>query len=171
MCSRQPPAFFSHDVQLDNARCGAFVTIRSQGQLRGCIGRFVGDQPLPQLIAAVAASAATQDPRFTNSRITPAELCDCHVEISVLSALERIADPLDFQIGVHGIYIRYGHHTGCFLPHVGSEAGWTPEQMLAECCTRKANLKADAWRNNDIEVFRFTADKFEEPLLVEKRQP
>src|SRR5262245_33779881 len=103
VCGREPPALATHDVQLDEARCGVFVTIKTNGQLRGCIGRLVGDYPLTQLIGMMAFSAATQDPRFASNRLRSDELCECHIELSVLSPLERLADPLDFEIGKHGI--------------------------------------------------------------------
>ena len=163
VCGREPPVLATNDGQLDEARCGVFVTIKTNGQLRGCIGRFVGDHPLPQLVGMMAVSAATQDPRFTSNRLRSHELCDCHIELSVLSPLERIANPLDFKIGKHGIYLRSGNRTGCFLPRVGPDAGWTAEQMLTQCCVRKSGLAGDAWRNGDVEVFRFTAEVFEEP--------
>jgi AmmeMemoRadiSam system protein A len=169
VCGRQPPTLAVDDPAL-NTYAGVFVTIKTNGQLRGCIGRFVGELPLHQLVANMAVAAAAQDPRFANNRLQPHDLCDCHVEISVLSPLERIANPLDFQIGVHGISIRCGQRTGCFLPQVGPEAGWTPEEMLRQCCTRKAGLSPDAWRTGEVEVFRFTAEIIEEPDLREAPQ-
>jgi AmmeMemoRadiSam system protein A len=167
VCGRELPVLATRDVQLDESLCGVFVTIKTNGQLRGCIGRFVGDHPLPQLVGMMAVSAASQDPRFASNRLQPHELCDCHIELSVLSPLERIANPLDFEIGKHGIYLRAGNRTGCFLPQVGPDAGWTAEQMLTQCCARKAGLAGDAWRNGEVEVFRFTAEVIEEPLLSE----
>lgn len=169
VCGRQPPAFAVDDPEL-NRLSGVFVTIRTRGQLRGCIGRFVGDAPLHQLVARMAVAAATHDPRFANNRLRPHELCDCHIDISVLSPLELIAEPLDFQIGTHGIHVRSGQRSGCFLPQVGPDAGWTPEQMLTQCCARKAGLAPDAWRTGGVEVRRFTAEVIEEPELREAAQ-
>jgi AmmeMemoRadiSam system protein A len=162
VCGRQPMPPRIDDLALASLR-GAFVTLKTHGQLRGCIGRFVSDVPLYQLVTEMAVAAATQDPRFAQQRLRPEELCDSHIEISVLSALELIADPLDFEIGLHGIYVRAGQRTGCFLPQVGLESGWSAEEMLAQCCARKAGLAPDAWRTGSVEVFRFTADVLEEP--------
>lgn len=167
VCGRELPVLATNDAQLDEALCGVFVTIKTNGQLRGCIGRFVDDHPLSQLVGTMAVSAATQDPRFASNRLRPHELCDCHIGLSVLSVLERITNPLDFEIGKHGIYLRSGNRTGCFLPQVGPDAGWTAEQMLTQCCARKAGLAGDAWRNGDVEVFRFTAEVIEEPHFHE----
>ena len=38
---------------------GAFVTLKANGQLRGCIGRFVAQQPLWKIVQQMAVSAAT----------------------------------------------------------------------------------------------------------------
>lgn len=159
-----PPQWVCHDPALHERR-GVFVTIKADGRLRGCIGRFTSELPVYQLVGQMAVAAATQDPRFANQRLRPDELCTCHVEISLLSPMERIADPLDFQLGVHGIYVRQGTRTGCFLPQVGPESGWTREQMLTQCCARKAGIDADAWKTGDVEVSRFTAEVIEEPHL------
>ncbi len=167
VCGREAPALHSGDPTLDAMIHGAFVTIKTHGRLRGCIGRFVGDRPLPQLVALMAVSAVTQDPRFTNNRLRPDELCDCHIDISVLSPMERLANPLDFEVGRHGILVRSGNRNGCFLPQVGPEAGWNAEQLLSECCSRKAGLSSDAWRGGEVEVFRFTAEVIAEPRLHE----
>ncbi|MBS3762824.1 MAG: AMMECR1 domain-containing protein, partial [Planctomycetes bacterium] len=48
---------------------GAFVTLKTNGNLRGCIGRFTADQPLWKTVREMAVSAATQDPRFRGHRI------------------------------------------------------------------------------------------------------
>jgi AmmeMemoRadiSam system protein A len=170
VCGRHPPTFVVDDPELSRLS-GVFVTVRTRGQLRGCIGRFVGDAPLHQLVARMAVAAATQDPRFANHRLRPHELCDCHITISILSPLERVANPLDFQIGTHGILVRSGQRTGCFLPQVGSDADWTAEQMLTQCCARKAGLAADAWRRGEVEVSRFTTEVVAEPELREPPQP
>lgn len=167
VCGAPTPQFAVHDPALTSNR-GAFVTIKTLGRLRGCIGHFEADRPLCEMVADMAAASATQDPRFTDKRLEPHEVCDCHLEISVLLPLEPIADPLDFKVGVHGIYVRSGGQVGCFLPQVGSEAGWTAEEMLTQCCTRKAGLTADAWRKGEVEVFRFTAEVIEEPHLETK---
>jgi AmmeMemoRadiSam system protein A len=157
-----PPRWVCSDPAL-NARHGVFVTIKSDGRLRGCIGRFGSELPVYQLVGQMAAAAATQDPRFAQHRLRPDELCNCHLEISLLSPMERIADPLGFEIGVHGVYVRQGTRTGCFLPQVGPESDWTREQMLSQCCARKAGIAANAWQTGEAEVFRFTAEVIEEP--------
>lgn len=147
--------------------CGAFVTLRAHtGQLRGCIGRLVADRPLYLVVQEMAVAAALDDPRFVTNRVTVEELPLVFVEISVLSPLERVVDPLaDIQPGVHGVYVRYGNRTGCFLPKVATEMGWSTTELLENCCLRKAGLPPDAWKDPEVEVYRFTATTVEEPRL------
>jgi AmmeMemoRadiSam system protein A len=145
-----------------NARCGAFVTIKHHGRLRGCLGHFTSSRPLCALVNELARSSATEDPRFYDDRITPAELPEIDIEISVLSPLERIKDPLKIELGRHGIYIRRGGAAGCFLPQVATEQRWTKEQFLSYCCSHKAGLEADAWKGPDTEVLVFTTEVFGE---------
>jgi AmmeMemoRadiSam system protein A len=110
----------------------------------------------------MADAAATQDPRFFGRQLTPGELGDLEIEISVLSPLQRVeGDPLEaVELGRHGIYIRSGGRTGCFLPQVADETGWSKEEFLAHCCAGKAGLSPDAWRAPQTEVFTFTAEVF-----------
>ena len=147
-----------------NARCGCFVTLKNRGRLRGCIGQFTSDKPLIELVADVARASATADPRFLAEPITPAELNRLDVEISVLSPLKRTSDPLSLRLGTDGIYIRRGCAAGCFLPQVAEETGWTKEQFLSYCCSHKAGLDPDAWKDPDTEVYLFTAEVFSAPF-------
>lgn len=149
----------SDDPEL-NATCGCFVTLKNHGNLRGCIGQFVSDEPLIELIADMAKSSSTGDPRFMADPITPDELEDLDVEISVLSPLQATDDPLSLRLGEDGIYIKKGRASGCFLPQVATETGWTKEEFLSYCCSHKAGLAADAWRDAGTEVYLFTAEVF-----------
>ncbi|HHT9111973.1 MAG TPA: AmmeMemoRadiSam system protein A [Candidatus Wunengus sp. YC65] len=141
---------------------GAFVTLKTHGNLRGCIGRFVSDIPLYQLVSEIAISSATEDPRFEFNRIKPSELNHLEIEISVLSPLKLIQNPLDFELGKHGIFIKRGPQIGCFLPQVATETGWSKEEFLSHCCSGKAGLPDDSWKYGDVEIYTFTAEIIEE---------
>ena len=156
---RPAPKSESEDPQL-NAPCGCFVTLKNQGRLRGCIGQFTSDSPLIELVAEMAKAAATSDPRFFADPIEPSELEQLDIEISVLSPLQRTEDPLSLRLGVDGIYIKQGRLSGCFLPQVAEETGWTKDQFLSYCCAHKAGLADDAWKDPETEVYLFTADVF-----------
>jgi len=152
----------SEQAQIDitspelNEKSGAFVTLRTHGKLRGCIGRMVSDIPLYKLVSEMAVSAAKEDPRF--SHINPTDLEDLKIDISVLSPLQKTDDPLDFELGRHGIYIKKGSSNGCFLPQVATETGWTKEEFLSKCCSMKADLSPDAWKKRGIDVYIFTSE-------------
>ena len=135
-----------------NAETGCFVTIKQQGQLRGCIGNFESDQPLFRLVQEMAVSAATRDPRFYPMK--PGDLEDFELEISVLSPLEKIASVDEIRVGRHGLYIVKGNHRGVLLPQVATEYGWDRDTFLKYTCL-KAGLPEDAWGTDcDIYIFR-----------------
>ena len=142
-------------------RRGVFVTLRSGGRLRGCIGTFLPDDDLPRLVRRIAVSAA-RDPRFAETPLGAAEMSDLRIELSVLSPLRRIEDPLDFKLGVHGIHVTQGSDTGCFLPKVATENGWDKETFLSICCEQKAGLATSAWRAAETEVRVFSVEVFGE---------
>jgi AmmeMemoRadiSam system protein A len=137
---------------------GCFVTYKTAGRLRGCIGCFESSAPIYRTVAEYARISALGDPRFVGNRIRPEELPDVDLEISVLSPRERIDDPLSIELGVHGIYIERGGRGGCFLPQVATEHNMTKEQFLSECSAGKAGLGPDAWRDPDTTVSVFTAE-------------
>ena len=136
------------------------AALKNRGRLRGCIGQFTSDEPLVRLVVEMAKASATSDPRFLADAITPGELNSLDIEISVLSPLERADDPLSLELGTQGIYIKKGCASGCFLPQVATETGWTKEEFLSYCCAHKAGLAADAWKDPETEVYLFTAEIF-----------
>ena len=140
---------------------GCFVTLTNRGRLRGCIGTFSPTKPLGEQIIQMAAAAA-HDPRFVHERVTAGEVKELTIGLSVLSELAPIANPLDIELGVHGIYIMRGGASGCFLPEVATETGWTKEHFLTQCCAGKAGLPPDAWQNPNSELYWFTAEVFGE---------
>lgn len=149
----------SDDPEL-NAPCGCFVTLKNRGRLRGCLGQFTSEAPLIELVAEMAKASATSDPRFFADPISSGELEQLDVEISVLSPLKRTHDPLSLRLGIDGIYIKSGRTSGCFLPQVASETGWSKEQFLSLCCAHKAGLAPDAWKDPETEVYLFSAEVF-----------
>jgi uncharacterized protein len=142
------------------SHCGCFVTLKNGKDLRGCIGNFISDKPLIELVHDMAIMSATEDSRFFCNPITIEEMPRLDIEISVLSPLKRTKDPLSLRLGVDGIYIKRGYASGCFLPQVATETGWTKEEFLSYCCSHKAGLSADAWKDAKTEVYLFSAEVF-----------
>lgn len=140
--------------ELTRAELGAFVTLKRQGQLRGCIGNIIGQGPLYQTVWSMAQAAAFQDPRF--APLEGAELADLDIEISILGPLSLCPDPNLVEVGRHGLIMRQGHRQGLLLPQVPVEWGWNRQQFLGQTC-RKAGLPATAWRDPATEIWWFEA--------------
>ncbi len=136
---------------------GAFVTLKQNGQLRGCIGRLDAAAPLRDTIAQMAQAAAFEDPRFPSLTLEEFEGLD--IEISILSPIEPCPDTDLIEIGRHGLIMRSGGRSGLLLPQVPVEWGWGRQEFLQHTC-RKAGLPADAWQNPGTEIFWFEAEVF-----------
>jgi len=138
---------------------GAFVTLKKNGELRGCVGNIIGQSPLYLTVQSMAIAAATEDQRFLP--VSRAELDECEIEISVLSPLQPVAGPEAIEIGKHGVVLVKGNRHAVYLPQVATEQGWDRETMLANL-SRKAGLSEDAWRDPQTEFYVFTAQVFAE---------
>ncbi|MEJ2718404.1 MAG: AmmeMemoRadiSam system protein B [Deltaproteobacteria bacterium] len=139
-------------------RAGCFVTLKNNGKLRGCIGRFTSEDPLWRLVREMAVSSATRDYRFAGNPIKPSEVPDLDVEISVLSPPHRVTDPLkEIELGRDGIIVRDKGRSGTFLPQVATETGWNLEEFLGHCARDKAGLTWDGWKSPTAKVFTYTA--------------
>lgn len=137
---------------------GAFVTLKLDGELRGCIGYPLPRKPLGETIAEMAVAAATQDYRF--DPLGPEDVARLQIEISVLGLPEPVNDPTEIEVGRHGIIISKGFHRGLLLPQVPLEHGWDRETYLRHGCL-KAGLAPDEWmKGARIEIF--TAQVFSE---------
>ncbi len=137
-------------------RAGAFVSLHVAGNhaLRGCMGRLDASEPVGQVVAEMA-EAVLRDPRFSDRRITLAELPDLEVELSLISPMEPASGPLDFDLLEHGIYLTIGEKSGVFLPQVARETQWSKEKLLSHLCSEKMGLGPDDWRNQG-QLQRFT---------------
>jgi AmmeMemoRadiSam system protein A len=142
-----------------SAKAGAFVTLRIDGKLRGCIGRIVSESPLIETVRAMARAAAFDDPRFPP--LEEHELPRVHIEISVLSPPSDCADPMGVVVGRDGLIARRGLRSGLLLPQVATEWGWGREEFLSHVCM-KAGLEPDAWKDPGTLIQRFQAIVFSE---------
>jgi len=125
------------------ADSGVFVTLKKRGRLRGCIGNIPPSRPLFQGVLENAVSAATRDPRFRP--VTPDELDDIEIEISVLTPPVPVNGPWDVILGRHGVWIEKQGRSAVYLPQVAPEQGWTLPETLSHL-SRKAGLDEDAWQ-------------------------
>lgn len=139
------------------AKRGVFVTLRENGNLRGCIGYI---EPVATIIEAVrdnAISAAVNDPRFPP--VTASELEKIKIEISILT--EPILTTLEEIItGRDGVVLRQGRQGATYLPQVWEDLS-NREEFFSSLCL-KAGLDADCWQDPTTEFSKYQAIVFGE---------
>lgn len=145
------------DEELKEKR-GAFVTLKANSQLRGCIGYPLPSKPLYETIIDSAISAATRDYRFPPLSLE--ELSHTVIEISVLTLPRTIKNISEIKVGEHGIIISKGFHKGLLLPQVPVEWNWDLETYLSHGCM-KAGLEEEEWKK-DVKIEIFSAQVFSE---------
>ena len=129
-------------------KAGCFVTLKNDGVLRGCIGRFTSNEPLWKTVREVAVSSATRDTRFSHNPVLPAEIPHLEIEISVLSPMRKISRPLEeIELGRDGIVVEDHGRSGTFLPQVATETGWSLEEFLSHCASDKAGIGRQGWKS------------------------
>lgn len=142
---------------------GAFVTLKNNGKLRGCIGEFEPSKPLYQVIQEKTIDAASRDRRF--NPVTQSELESIDLEISVMEPKKLITDWRSIKLGTDGVVVSQGNKAGTFLPIVGRENKWSLEEFLSELCRQKAGLPADCYNNPATSIYKFSAQEFGEEDL------
>ena len=131
-----------------------FVTLRIEGQLRGCIGSLEPRRPLIDDVNDNAVSAAVHDTRFRP--VEEAELSSLQYSISVLDLprpLHGIAAadlPAYMQKHKPGVIIEYRGRRSTFLPSVWEELP-DPEDFLSRLC-RKQGSPATCWKMPDVRI-------------------
>lgn len=139
----------------------SFVTLKIEGELRGCIGSIEARRTLGEDVARNAHAAAYRDPRFP--AVSADEVPRLAVEVSVLSEREPLAaaderDALSLlRPGIDGIYLEYEGLSSTFLPQVW-ESLPAPEDFLGEL-KRKAGLPRAFWHPG-VRLSRYTVEKF-----------
>jgi AmmeMemoRadiSam system protein A len=139
----------------------SFVTLRRDGQLRGCIGSLEPRRPLAVDVADNAVAAASRDPRFPP--LTEDEMSDLEVKISVLTPPElldvesRTALASVVRPAVDGLLIEAGVHRGTFLPAVWDQLS-TVDEFLDHLWA-KAGLEPGDWPPG-LKVARYRSEEF-----------
>lgn len=152
------------DVPVEASAPGAaFVTLRRDGRLLGCIGTMEPSRPLAVDVAAHAFDAAFRDPRLPAVTLDDWEHMD--IEISVLGPLE-VLDVHDraglvaaLRPGTDGALLTSREGRGTFLPSVWHQVR-SPEEFL-DMLWRKAGLRARRWPS-DLVVERYQVEEFGE---------
>lgn len=146
-------------------QAGAFVTLSIEGNLRGCIGYIITDEPLYDTVINAAKQAAIGDPRFP--ALTEGELEMIDIEISVLSPPFKMNSYDEIELGKHGLILTDGLRRGLLLPQVPIEHSMDRDQFLSALC-QKAGLPSKKWKTELLIIEMFTAAVFSENKLDEE---
>lgn len=153
---REPPPEPAHPAFEEPA--AAFVTLRRDHTLRGCIGDTSFSSALGHVVGRMTRAAATADPRFPP--VGAEELADITIEVSVLSPFRR-ADPGAVVPGRHGIVVSLGSRRGLLLPQVADQCGAGRARFLA-LALEKAGLPDTAPDDPEFVLEIFEAEVFAE---------
>ena len=125
----------------------SFVTLRRQGDLRGCVGSVRAYRPLFEDVWSNARASAFRDTRFP--QVEAWEMPEISVEISLLSAPEPVACSCEedalrlLRPGVDGVIFEYEEHRSTFLPQVWEQLP-DPRDFL-DHLRIKAGLRRGFW--------------------------
>ena len=147
---------------------GCFVTLTERGQLRGCIGHILPQEPLYKAIMDNATAAALRDPRF--APVQPDELDKIEIEISVLT----VPQPLNFsspedllnklQPHKDGVVLQIGNRGATYLPQVWEQI---PDKVtFLNSLAQKAGCAPDDWRRPDAKVSIYHVEPFSESEIL-----
>jgi AmmeMemoRadiSam system protein B/AmmeMemoRadiSam system protein A len=141
-----------------------FVTLTENGELRGCIGNILPQEPLYQALVDNARNAATRDPRFQPVR--PDEVNKIKIEISVLTEPQplRFSSPEDLlnklQSYEDGVVLQIDSRGATFLPQVWEQI---PDKVeFLNHLAQKAGCAPDDWRGRNVSVSIYRVEAFEE---------
>lgn len=187
---------FAEDLPAPDVECPLFVTwdkqqpkgVRFPGsflgnsqqqqqivyELRGCIGSL-SPKPLMTAIGEYALTSALQDQRF--HPIAAQEISLLRVAVSLLVQYEACDHCFDWEIGTHGILIRFWcksaarEYSATYLPEVSQEQKWDQKAAVASLI-RKAGYTGniDEGLFKQVDCTRYQSSKlrmtFEEYLLL-----
>ena len=143
-----------------------FVTLRKNGELRGCLGTLTARRPLVEDVRSNARAAGARDPRFPPVR--PAELPELSVEVSLLSPLVEVHCDSEEQairelsLARCGWVLECGSRSGTFLPQVW-EMLPQPEDFWRRL-KEKAGLSPDFW-DPTIRLWRYSVAKWSQEAV------
>ncbi len=153
----------SSDDSLENFRAGVFVTLKEEGELRGCVGFVTPDNSLLTSVSDAAVLAATEDPRFIP--LSADETDRVELEITILDT-PRVLDSRELEkpersivIGKQGLMVESSFGRGLLLPQVALEWGFDATEFLEATCL-KAGLGRNCWKDSGSKIYAFDAISF-----------
>jgi hypothetical protein len=141
-----------------------FVTLMENGELRGCIGHILPQEPLYQAVVDNARNAALHDPRFLP--VQPGETGKIKIEISVLTEPKPLpfASPEDLlaklQPGKDGVVLKLDGRSATFLPQVWEQL---PDKVeFLNRLSEKAGCAPGDWRKPGTSALIYHVEAFKE---------
>lgn len=145
-----------------NQKKASFVTLYTQGGLRGCIGTYIADTPLFKDVCDHTYSSACEDPRFLP--LTQSELKTVSFHISILSELVEMENLGENHLftklnpRIDGLMLKQGGKRAIFLPSVWEQL--TTAKEFVSALKQKGGWQAEYW-SPDIELFKFNVCSIE----------
>lgn len=135
------------------ARSGAFVCLKHQGELRGCIGTVLPSaENVAEEIIRNAVQSAVSDPRF--KAVGPEELARIDYAVDVLSEPEQVQGPEDLDTKRFGCIVSTSDgRRGLLLPDL--EGVDTVEDQI-RICRQKGGIGPD----EPVRLERFTVTRY-----------
>ena len=134
--------------EMTTRAAGAFVSLHTHGQLRGCIGTTGPTRSnVAWEIVQNAISACSRDPRFDPVRVD--ELDSLEYSVDILGEPEAVFSQAELDVKKYGVIVSCGGRRGLLLPDL--EGVDTVEQQI-EIARRKGGISSGE---------RYTLERFE----------
>lgn len=134
-------------------RAGVFVSLKKDGQLRGCIGTISGvTSSIAEEIIRNAVSAGLGDPRFYQVSLKEFPMLD--ISVDVLGDSFPVQDRSILDAVRYGVIVSLGGRRGLLLPNL--EGVDTPMEQIA-IALQKAGIDPD--ENYELEAFEVVRHK------------
>ena len=140
-------------AEMKDQAAGAFVSLHTHGQLRGCIGTTGPiTESVAWEIAQNAVSACSRDPRFPTVAVS--ELDSLEYSVDVLGQPESISSPAELDVKKYGVIVSCGGRRGLLLPDL--EGVDTVEQQI-DIARQKGGISSrEKYTLERFEVVRHT---------------
>ncbi|HZK18437.1 MAG TPA: AmmeMemoRadiSam system protein A [Clostridia bacterium] len=133
-------------------RAGAFVTLKKDGELRGCIGTIAPRRDnVAEEVLYNAVAAGTEDSRFFP--MAEDELKDLVYSVDVLGEPEPVKDVSGLDPKNYGVIVRKGFRSGLLLPNI--EGVDTVEMQLGIACQKAGINPYDDYKIERFKVTRY----------------
>lgn len=132
-------------------RAGVFVSLKKDGQLRGCIGTIEGvTDSIAEEIIRNAVSAGLGDPRFY--QVSQNEFPNLDISVDVLGESFPVTDKSILDAKRYGVIVSLGGRRGLLLPNL--EGVDTPEEQIDIALDKAGISEAEDYELAAFEVVR-----------------